>query len=276
MLWTLASFGSAVGSLFGYGLMISGAATCIWMPLSHLKPFESRRVFGVICAALALLTAGYKLTGAFGPKSAEAGPSTVVVQTPQPATAPAAQQVVQGSVWPDPKTGDRSLAAAQQVPAKPKPADALSDRYVDNANGYSIQFPVGWSSKTFASGQPWFVDVSDGKTGLISVGFSPFPSSAGIDQIKPAGLKSHILARPSTRILGQGHATIAGQKALWFRYCGPIDTATGTQTLQVVHYYVPLHDGRMLELRMGAAPADFGKVAPLLKKSASTLKVIPL
>src|SRR5690348_2590621 len=154
MLWTLASFGSAVGSLFGYGLMISGAATCIWMPLSHLKPFESRRVFGVICAALALLTAGYKLAGAFGPKSAEAGPSTVVVQTPQPATAPAAQQVVQGSVWPDPKTGDRSLAAAQQVPAKPKPADVLSDRYVDNANGYSIQFPVGWSSKTFASGQP--------------------------------------------------------------------------------------------------------------------------
>lgn len=277
MLWTIATFGTAIERLFGYGLMITGGATCIWMPLSRLKWFETRKAFGIICCALLLVTALYKMMSDPSPQSATASPQVLMVQPPSASVANSAMsgEAVEGSIWPNPKTGDRSLAAARNGPAK-KPAEPLSDRYVDNANGFSMQFPIGWTSRTFASGEPWFVDVSDGKTGLISVGFSPFPSSAGLDQLKAQGLKNHLQARHDTKFTSDGVGSVDGQPGRWIHYTGPVDTSTGRQVLEVVHYYVPLHDGRMLELRLAAAPSQFGKLAPLLKKSAATLKLMPL
>jgi len=269
-LWT--GLSRAVSS----GLMITGGATCIWMPLSRFKPLDNKRILGVLICAALLITAAVKLRSNNAPSAATA--ATAPAETPtSPLEATAATQPAQGSIWPDPRAAGAgpSPAAAVNTARKPSASD-LGDRYTDNHNGYSIQFPTGWTSRTFAGGDPWFVEVSDGKSGMISIGFSPFPSSAGVDQLKPDRLGARFNSRPHTLLDNKGPAVIDGQKGLWFRYTGPIDTATGRQTMECVHYYVPLHDGRMLELRLATPPDRFSTAAPLLRKSVATMKLLPL
>jgi hypothetical protein len=269
---------TSVFRLFGYGLMIVGGGTCIWMRLSHFKPLAGKKAFSIICCAVLLVTAAIKVVSDPQPQSAVgsmAPPEAQVAIADAPTTKPAvADKAVVGSIWPDPRTGSQSLDSARLV--APKPVNDLADAYTDNANGFSIQFPTGWASKQFAAGDPWFVDCSDGKSGMISVGFSPFPSSVGIDQLKPAGIEAHLKAQKKTTLSGHGHATLDGHKGIWFRYTAPLNTATGWQMMRVVHYFVPLHDGRMLELRVASTPDQFHALTPLLRKSMASIKVTPL
>jgi len=273
MLWMLADGWSVVGRFFGYGLMIAGGATCVWMPLSRFAPLASKKVYGIICCALLLVTAAAKVMS--DPPAAQA--NAAETSTPSVAhgtSALASSQPAIGSIWPDPNGTSQPVHPAAKPQVK-KPADDLGDRYTDLANGFSIRFPGGWTSRTFSSGDPWFIDVSDGKSGLISVGFVPFPSSAGIEQLRPKNLATHLTADGHTHITGQATSTIDGHKGLWFRYNARLDFAGGPQTVQVIHYFVPLHDSRMLELRLAAPPDKFSAVTPLLRKSVQTLKLTP-
>lgn len=286
-------------NFFSYALMLVGGATCIWMPLSFHPRLSGRKVFAEICFVVAVAAAIAKVTTGFGPSSSAAAP-------PPPPAAPQAGQISIATVTPPTtapsfgpaSTADRKSTALAQgstsatpndprpmvvkstpsnAPVAKAPADRdLADLYTDHANGYAIRFPAGWSSTQFTGGDPWFVEVSDGKAGLVSVGFSPFPASAGLEQLKPGSLAAHLQAQRHTNVEAQGIGTIDGQKCLWFKYTGPVKSATGEQPMTVIHYYLPLHDGRMLELRLAAVPDAFPKLAPVLKKSAATMKLLPM
>ena len=281
MLWTVAAgFFSGVGHLIGFLLMVTGSATCIWLGLSNKFPFlSSKRALGFIFCGVLLLGIAWKLIGGSEPESATAATASVApAASPAPAAAQAAQPAP-GSVGPD-KAADKAPTdgATIKVAKSPKTpsADDLADRYTDKSNGYSIRFPSGWATRTFANGDPWFIDVSDGKAGLISVGFSVFPSSAGLEQLKPEKLANGFRGRPHTAFTAQGKGTVDGREAVWFRYTAPIDTPMGRQLMDCVHYYVPLHDGRMMEVRMAAAPDKFATLGALLRKSTATIKLQPL
>lgn len=282
----------------GYGLMLVGAAACIWVPLSFLPRLGGRKVFAEICFVVGVAAAIARVTTGFGPNSTSAAPPALaapepaaVVITPlaHPTTAPALAANDAGDdlpvgkphETPAAKPADAKPIAMKPAPsnaaaAKPAPDRDLGDVYTDHANGYSIRFPAGWASTQFTGGDPWFIEVSDGKTGLVSVGFSPFPASAGLEQIKPGSMAAHLQAQRRTTVEAQGTGTIDGQKCLWFKYTGPVKSATGEQPMTVIHYYLPLHDGRMFELRLAAVPEAFARVAPVLRKSAGTVKLLPM
>ena len=294
----MASFvAMTVVELGGHALMVIGAAACAWLPLSLIKPMAKRRVLLGMCVTLGLATAGVKMFTGSSPRSASAAapaspsqeellatdtgaattqPAAVVVITKPAETSGARkddkpQQLAMGDTRPqDPKN-----VAIKPVAIKASAERELGDPHTDHTNGYSIRFPTAWASKQFGGGDPWFIEVSDGKTGLISVGFSPFPATAGIDQLYPNKLAAHLGAQKHTTVEAKGYGTIDGQPCAWFKYSGPIKGALGEQPMTVIHYFVPMHDGRMFELRMAAVPDAFAKMAPILKKCAASVKLLP-
>jgi hypothetical protein len=297
MLVTVAAItGSNYTSYGSYALMLVGAAACIWVPLSFLPRLGGRKVFAEICFVVGVAAAIAKVTTGFGPNLSSAAPpspaapepaSVVITPVPHPTTAPAASDasddlpIGKPQETPSAKPADAKPlvmkpASSNAPAAKPAPDRDLGDVYTDHANGYSIRFPAAWTSTQFTGGDPWFIEVSDGKTGLVSVGFSPFPASAGLEQLKPASLAAHLQGQRQTTVEAQGYGTISGQKCLWFKYTGPVKSATGEQPMTVIHYYLPLHDGRMFELRLAALPDAFPKVASVFKKSAATVKLVPM
>jgi hypothetical protein len=94
-------------------------------------------------------------------------------------------------------------------------ADPLGPVFIDETNGYSIRFPAGWSIRTF-NGEPWVIDSGDGRSGLISIGFSPFPNGFTTESIPPEWIARRIKRRADTVLHGQGYSTVAGKRA-----CGP-------------------------------------------------------
>src|SRR5437588_624017 len=70
-------------------------------------------------------------------------------------------------------------------------SSGLGRAYVDGRSRYSVRFPAGWSARSY-EGDPWVLDASDGRNGIISVGFSPFPADVTIDQLKPENLAKHL------------------------------------------------------------------------------------
>lgn len=288
MLWIIAvDLWSGICNLFEYALMITGGATCIWVPLSRYRLMGSKKALGGIAGGLLVLTVGLKMFSGSQPAAATAAvpPGTPAASASAPpqisAAVPAPVTSEHGSVWPQPRSSPGTeikpaapaRSAPRVAPKTPAGRDALAERFADKANGYSIQLPSGWATRQLASGEPWFLVATDGKGAVISVGFSPFASSAGIEQLKPT-MTARYQAQPATHLSGQGTGPIDGHKAIWFRYTGPIDTAAGHQVMECVHYYVPLHDGRMMELRLSAAPDRFATAAPMLRKSLATIKLL--
>lgn len=254
----------------GYGLMIIGIATCAWMPLTRIKALDNKKILAVLVCGLLVAGVVIKLR-----TSAPAPSATAATPPDQTQTTPSTQPAVI-SIWPSSSVSGAAPGASGTKATRTQSASDLSDRYTDTANGYSIQFPAGWNNKTFASGDPWNAEVSDERTGMISIGFSPFPSSAGVDQLKADRLAARLQSQAHAVLRGHANAVVDGHKGLWFRYTAPVESALGRQTMECVHYYVPLHDGRMLELRLAAPPEKFAAVAPLLHKSLATLKLLPL
>jgi len=292
----LDTFAAVTGFETGdFALMVVGGAACAWLPLSLvIKPMAKRRVLLGMCCALGLVTAGVKTFSGSSPGKASAAPQqeqSLVAETPSPTTQPTtAPSLVLTSTMQkpgarhdekpqtvnlgDPRPQDAKNVAIKPLVTKPSADHDLADQHTDHTNGYSIRFPAGWTSTQFAGGDPWFIEVSDGKTGLISVGFSPFAATAGIDQLNPTKLATH-LAQKRTTVQGHGYGTIDGQPCIWLKYTGPIKGAIGEQPMTVIHYFVPLHDGRMFELRMASIPELFAKMGPILKKSAASVKLLP-
>jgi hypothetical protein len=192
---------------------------------------------------------------------------TGAAPTPQAATA-----------QPSLPTGDiANNALAERVVTSATPAAAVTDGlgavFVDDSNGYYMRFPAGWSIRKF-DGEPWVVECGDGRSALMSVGFSAFPSEYTADNIPLDWVARRIKKRSDTTLNAQGYATIMGRKAIWSKSTGPM--LVGTKQVKVVRttYIVPLGDGRVAEIRIAAAPEQFEKVAGVMKNSVSTFRLI--
>jgi hypothetical protein len=174
--------------------------------------------------------------------------------------------------------------AAKVTPAAPvasagakaasKPGSTLGPRYADKTSGYSVQFPAGWTYKAFDEGQCWIIDATDGQSAVISVGFSQFPSHVTVDQIVVAKVTKGLQGRAGTVVHGSGYAMVGGRRGLWHKYTGPIPRTDGTPRMTAVHYLLPLQDGRALEVRVAAMPDKFNEMAPRMKQSLDSFKLL--
>ena len=80
--------------------------------------------------------------------------------------------------------------------------------------------------------------------------------------------------RTGTVVHATGYTTIGGRRALWHKYTGPVSRPGATAKMTVVHYLLPLRDGRALELRVAAAPEKFNEAAPRMKQSIDSFKLL--
>ena len=152
------------------------------------------------------------------------------------------------------------------------PVDPLGPLYMDETNGFSIRFPAGWALRTF-DGDPWVIDAGDGRVGLISVGFAAFPETFTTDNIPPDWVANKIRRRADTTLHGQGYAPVSGRKALWSKSTGPLPMTHASPRMTRVNYILPLGDGRVLELRVAAAPERFDRLVPVMRKAVETFKL---
>ena len=160
-------------------------------------------------------------------------------------------------------------SAKAKTSATTRPADALGALYIDETNGFSIRFPAGWLIRTF-DGDPWVIDVGDGRVALISVGFSPFPDGFTAESIPPDWIAKKIKRKADTTLHAQGYAMVSGRKALWSKSTGPLPMSNASPRMTRVNYILPLGDGRVLELRVAAAPEQFDRLVPVMRKSVET------
>jgi hypothetical protein len=163
-------------------------------------------------------------------------------------------------------------APAKAAPARP--GSPLGPRYADKSSGYSVQFPAGWTYKTFDDDQCWVIDATDGQSAVMSVGFSQFPSHVTVDQIVVAKVTKGLQGRAGTVVHGSGYATVGGRRSLWHKYTGPIPRTDGKPRMTAVHYLLPLQDGRALEVRVAATPEKFNEMAPRMKQSLDSFKLL--
>jgi hypothetical protein len=222
--------------------------------------------------AAPVLAAAAPVAPAPAPVKRAANPPAVTV-TPRAQPAPA--QPVQPSP-----------AAAKPAPAKPKPPAAapavvaskpppppLGLRYADRDSGYSIQFPEGWTYKRSPEAG-WLLDATDDQSGVISIGFARFPANVTIDQVSADRVTKGLQKRTGTVVHSCGYATLAGRRCLWHKFTGPVTRRGATTKVTAVHYFLPLQDGRALEVRLSATPDKFKELAPRMKQSVDTLKLL--
>jgi hypothetical protein len=220
-----------------------------------LKPIAGKTATGVKPTAANARTA--QPAGKIKPKSAAAEETDVPSPDELVAAAPAAEST-------------RAKPAARPAPV----ADTLSATFVDENNGFSMRFPTGWAIRSFV-GEPWVLDCGDGKTGLISIGFSPFPADFTADNIPPEWVARRIKKRSDTTLLAQGYAMIAGKKALWSKSSGPLPMSNGNPKMTRVNYIIPLGDGRVMELRIAGSPDQFELLMPAMRASVESFKFLP-
>ena len=250
--------GSALGRWFGYALMAAGAAAAVWIPLSSYKPLSSKKLYAVLFCFMAVIVAAVQWDSGSSPPPATAAPLPAL---PVPQPRPVAK------------------AARPQPPRpsakRPVRGDDLAEPYVDQANGYSIRFPFGWIREKFDPAGPWVVDSTDGKNAIISIRFSPVPPDTTLGQLHPETLAQYIREQPRTNLEGQGRAVLGGRESLWFRYTAPLALTNTSQVMTMLHYFLPLDDGRMLELRFASTPEQFNHLGPLMRKSIGSFKLLP-
>jgi hypothetical protein len=165
-------------------------------------------------------------------------------------------------------------ATAPKPVAAPRPPSPLGSRVADKANGYSLQFPTGWTYKSLKNTGYWVIEATDGQSALISVGFSKFPAAMTVDEIVPEKVTRSIQKRAGAAVHGTGYAMLAGRRSLWHKYTGPVTRPEGVVRMTAVHYLLPLQDGRALEVRVAATPEKFNEVAPRMKMALDSLKLL--
>ena len=195
-------------------------------------------------------------------------------ETTRSKPAPAQAAKVTTVAAPAPKPAPKPAAAQAPKTAAARPALPLGPRYADKNAGYSVQFPAGWTYKNFTDGQCWILDATDGQSAVLSVGFSQFPPNLTVDQIVPAKVTKGLQSRPGTVVHSTGYTTVAGRRCLWHKYTGPIPRTDGSPRMTAVHYLLPLQDGRALELRVAATPETFTDLAPRMKQSLDSFKLL--
>jgi hypothetical protein len=190
-------------------------------------------------------------------KPAQAAPSPAPAATTPVATAP-----------------PTAAPAPRPVAPATRPPSPLGSRYADKANGYSLQFPVGWTCKPLKNTGYWVLDATDGQTALMSVGFSKFPANMSVEEIVPEKVSRSLQKRGGAVVHASGYAMLAGRRSLWHKYTGPVTRPEGVVRMTAVHYLLPLQDGRALEVRVAATPEKFNEVAPRMKMALDSLKLL--
>jgi hypothetical protein len=175
---------------------------------------------------------------------------------------------------PPPKSNPTATKSPTASAAASASNEILAPAFVDENNGFTIRFPGAWAIRTFAS-EPWVLDCGDGRTALISIGFSAFPADFTADNIPPEWVARRIKKRSDTTLHSQGYALIGGKKALWSKSTGPLPMTNGNPRMTRVNYIVPLHDGRVMELRIATTPEIFDQLMPTMRQSVESFKFIP-
>ncbi len=194
--------------------------------------------------------------------------------TPAPAVPRASSEPVASAKHTPPQPTPQPQPQSQSQQAMPAAEIHLGSRYQDAATGYSMQFPAGWTHKAVKGGGGWVLDATDGRGGVISIGFAPFPANVSAEQVSPERIATALRARPGTVVHGGGFGNVGGRKCLWHKYTGPIPRTDGTPRMTAVHYLLPLQDGRALELRVAATPEKFNELAPRMKQSLDSFKLL--
>jgi len=152
--------------------------------------------------------------------------------------------------------------------------DGLGPVFVDDANSYYMRFPASWSIRKF-DGEPWVVECGDGRSALISVGFSAFPAEYTADDVNLEWVARRIKKRPDTQLVAQGYATIMNRKAVWSKSVGPMQMGGNSVKVVRTTYILPLGDGRVAEIRIAASPETYEKISGLMKNAVSTFRLVP-
>ena len=189
----------------------------------------------------------------------------------QPAPSPAKPAPVKAAPLKPKPAVPAPAAVAARKPAPP--AAPLGARYSDKATGYSMQFPNGWTYKR-STDAGWLLEATDGQSAVINVGFTKFPATVTIDDVSAERVTQGLQKRPGTVVDSCGYSTIAGRRCLWHKLTGPMKRGGATVKVTSVHYFLPLQDGRALEVRLSAAPDRFKDVAPKMKQSVDTFKLL--
>ena len=216
------------------------------------------------------------------PAAAKPAPQQTVARAGQAGAAHPGSRTVSARPPTTVAPGKNDNTAVTSTAAAPAPksaangvaTDALGATFCDETNGYSMRFPAGWSMRSF-NGDPWVLDCGDGRVALISIGFSPFPAGFTADNIPPEWIARRIRKRRDTVLHGQGYATVAGRKALWSKSTGPLPMTNSTPRMTRVNYILPLADGRVVELRIAAAPDQFDRIFPTMKRAVQTFQLTP-
>ena len=236
-------------------LLASMVSLVLWAPLPRPGRFRQRRTLGRLFMATALLLGLILLV--------------LVKSTPSPAHAT-------DETPPDAPNGLPSpaiLAAATLAPPATQPNRRTL--YTDNTVGYSIQLPPGWTCQSFPDGNPWILAATDEQAGLITVGLSAFPSDVSPDRLTPAMIAQRIpVIQPDTLIHAAGPCQIDRHPAVWMNYTAALPMADGGFIMTMIHYLVPLDDGRALELRLAATPDQFPRLLSQMKRAVSSLRLL--
>ena len=271
------------GSLFfGSGLLAVLFKT-IFLAGDGAETAPARPVPAVAAAAPAARPPGAApaTTKARRPERRKTGVSRVSTgSAPRPVATKVPDAVAEAPAQPKPAAPVPVAKTAAALPPAPqpapgKPAAQLGPRYADKAGGFSLQFPAGWTHKSYTDGGRWVVDASDvSSSALISVGFSAFPAEKTIDQVPAEKLTKALQKRTGGVVHASGYATIAGRRCMWHKYTAPTGRPGDATPMTMVHYHLPLHNGRALELRVAAAPDKFNEMAPRMKQAVDTLKLL--
>ena len=81
------------------------------------------------------------------------------------------------------------------------------------------------------------------------------------------------LQRQGMTVHEHGQEMMAEHEAVWLKFTGPLKMTHSSPRMTRIEYFIPLGDGRALELRIAAPPAKFEQIAPLMKQSIRTFRL---
>jgi hypothetical protein len=87
------------------------------------------------------------------------------------------------------------------------------------------------------------------------------------------GMARQVVQRFGGEAQGSGHVQVGGRDAICVRYSGVAKTTAGTGQVDVVHYVVPLENGRALEVRFVAPAGGVDKMEESIRSVMGSVKL---
>jgi len=241
-------------------LLFSGViAVVVWGALCLFRRFRTWRAFAAVATCSAVLT-GLLFAIPSRTRRGTPTPQVAVAEPPSPVSSNARPREPQ-KFWAPPTEQDRQ--------------DKLATDYVDEANGFAIRFPKGWTVRKI-KGDPWIVEANDGTSAFMSIGVTPNPPGLEkvIARLDPAKIEQSILARPNATLHARGTDQLQGVPYLYYKYTSEMPMTDASPRMTMTHYLVP-RAGHILEARIAATPETFKTFDPLFNVSMNTFRLVP-